>query len=144
MFAYISSSLRDWRDVIKPKELEETFWGAFICTGTPCLDNKHLQMKLNPRSKQVLCELAQLPPGAKLSLKTLQLINESKSRKTIPLFLPFPPRAMISSFLTVFVFLSTPTAPLFFHCDTKEHLKLSSASIPLPHIFSMKTSKTCL
>lgn len=104
--------------MIKPKELEETDWGAFICTGTPCLDNKHLQMKLNPRSKQVLCELAQLPLGAKLSLKTLQLINESKSRKTIPLFLPLQTTGydfflFLSFFLIAFFFVHSQTFYFF-------------------------------
>lgn len=101
--------------MIKPKELEEKDWGAFICTGTPCLDNKHLQMKLNPCSKQVLCELAQRPLGAKLSLKTLQLINESKSRKTILLSLPLPTMGCDFFFLIAFFFGPLPiNLPLFF------------------------------
>lgn len=131
--------------MIKPKELEEKDWGAFICTGTPCLDNKHLQMKLNPCSKQVLCELAQRPLGAKLSLKTLQLINESKSRKTILLSLPLPTMGCDFFFLIAFFFWSTPNQSsfIFFHCNAKEHLRLLSASIPLPHILSTKASKTC-
>ena len=131
--------------MIKPKALEETDRGAFLCTGTPCLDNKHLQMKLNPCSKQVLCELAQLPLGASSHLRHCNSQIEAKWRKTIPLSLPLSTMGCVSFFLlhlVGFFFCSFPLFLYFFRNNAKEHLKLLLASIPLPHTLSGKASQT--